>query len=114
MQELASHLPIIGIALLFWLLIIRPQSKRQKAVLSMQAGLQPGTEVMLTSGIFGTLERVEDDAVWVRVAEGVTLKAAKGAVGSVVSEPAGPTVTHDPDQDPGHDPGDQAPPPRDV
>lgn len=111
MQELASLLPIIGIALLFWLLIIRPQSKRQKAVLSMQAGLQPGTEVMLTSGIFGTLERVEDDAVWVRVAEGVTLKAAKGAVGSVVTEDAGPSVSHDPQHDAGED---QAPPPRDA
>ena len=114
MQELASLLPIIGIALLFWLLIIRPQSKRQKAVQSMQAGLQPGTEVMLTSGIFGTLERVEDDAVWVRVAEGVTLKAAKGAVGSVVTDPAhhaDPTVTHDPQHDAGED---QAHPPRDA
>ena len=84
MQELASLLPIIGIALLFWLLIIRPQSKRQKAVRTMQAGLEPGTEVMLTSGVYGTLERVEEDTVWIRVAEGVTLKAARGAVGSVV------------------------------
>ncbi len=95
MQELVSILPIIGIALLFWLLIIRPQSKRQKAVRTMQSGLQPGTEVMLTSGVYGILDRVEDDTVWVRVAEGVTLKVAKGAVGNVVlpepaADPAGP------------------------
>jgi preprotein translocase subunit YajC len=83
-QELASLLPFVGIALLFWLLIIRPQSKRQKAVASMQAGLEVGTDVMLTSGVYGTVERVEDDVVHVRVADGVTLKVAKGAVGSVV------------------------------
>ena len=67
MQELASLLPIIGIALLFWLLIIRPQSKRQKAVQSMQAGLQPGTEVMLTSGIFvhRATDAVSLAAIWV-------------------------------------------------
>ena len=36
MNELVSLLPIVGIALLFWLLIIRPQSKRQKALVALQ------------------------------------------------------------------------------
>ncbi len=89
MQELGPLVPIIGIALLFWLLIIRPQSKRQKAVRTMQAGLEPGSRVMLTSGIHGTLDRVEDDVVWVTVAEGVTLRVAKGAVGTVVHPDTG-------------------------
>ena len=83
-EELVSLLPIIGIALLFWLLIIRPQSRRQKAVRAMQSQLQPGSEVMLSSGIFGTLEQVADDHVLLRVADGVTLKVMKGAVANVV------------------------------
>ena len=104
MEQLVSLLPIIGIALLFWLLIIRPQSRRQKAVVAMQSELQPGTEVMLSSGVFGTLEQVEDDHVLLRVADGVVLKVVKGAVANVVpaaeetgttqatSEPAPPTT----------------------
>ena len=84
MEELVSLLPIIGIALLFWLLIIRPQSRRQKAVLAMQSQLEPGSEVMLSSGVFGTLEQVSDDHVMLRVADGVTLKVVKGAVANVV------------------------------
>ena len=84
MEELVSLLPIIGIALLFWLLIIRPQSRRQKALAAMQSALQPGSEVMLSSGMYGTLEQVEDDHVLLRVADGVTLKVAKGAVANVV------------------------------
>lgn len=100
MQELVSLLPIIGIALLFWLLIIRPQSKRQKAVQAMQSGLEPGTEVMLTSGVYGTLDRVEDDTIWVRVADGVTLKVAKGAVGSVVHAEPAPQPSADPTDEP--------------
>ncbi len=87
MNELGPLLPIIGIGLLFWLLIIRPQSRRQKAVLAMQSTLEPGSEVMLSSGIFGTLERVEDDHVLLRVADGVTLKVVKGAVANVVPQP---------------------------
>ena len=90
MEELVSLLPIIGIALLFWLLIIRPQSRRQKAVVAMQSALEPGSEVMLSAGIFGTLVQVEDDHVLLRVADGVTLKVMKGAVANVVhqEEPA--------------------------
>jgi preprotein translocase subunit YajC len=83
-EELVSLLPIIGIALLFWLLIIRPQSRRQKAVVAMQSALEPGSEVMLSSGLFGTLVAVEDDHVLLRVADGVTLKVMKGAVANVV------------------------------
>jgi preprotein translocase subunit YajC len=83
-QELASLLPIVGIALLFWLLIIRPQSKRQRAVREMQSELQPGQEVMLTAGVFGTIEQITDDHLLLRVADGVVIRVAKGAVGNVV------------------------------
>jgi preprotein translocase subunit YajC len=85
-------LPIVGIALLFWFMIIRPQSRQRKAVLAMQSALEPGTEVMLTSGVYGTVVRIEDDKVWVDVAPGVTLTVAKGAIGQVVP-PA--TAEHD-------------------
>lgn len=98
MENVVGLLPIIGIALLFWLLIIRPQSKRQKAVRAMQSQLEPGAEVMLTSGVFGTLEQVADDHVMLRVADGVTLKVVKGAVANVVA----------PDEAPGTE---QTPPP---
>lgn len=84
MQELASLLPIIGIALLFWFLIIRPQSKRQRAVRQMQSQLQVGQEVMLTSGMFGTIEQINDEDLDLRIADGVTVKVAKGAVANVV------------------------------
>ncbi len=43
-------LPLVGIALLFWLFIIRPASRRQKELGRMQASLTVGDEVMLTSG----------------------------------------------------------------
>ena len=61
MNELVSLLPIIGIGLLFWLLIIRPQSRRQKALATLQGGLAPGNEVMLSSGFYGVVDQVEDD-----------------------------------------------------
>ena len=86
-EQLASLLPIIGIALLFWLLLIRPASRRQKELRRMQSSLDVGDEVMLTSGIFGRLVAVENDNIHVEIADGVTIKAARGAIGSVVPKP---------------------------
>ena len=96
MEQLVSLLPIVGIALLFWLLIIRPQSKRARAVREMQSALQAGSDVMLTSGIFGTIVQVADDHLLLRIADGVTIKVAKGAVGNVI-DPATRTETTEPE-----------------
>ena len=79
-----SLLPLVGIALLFWLLVIRPAQRRQKEVARMQDSLAVGDEVMLTSGLYGTLSAIEDDHIRVEVAPGVLLKFARAAVGSVV------------------------------
>ncbi len=89
MPELVSLLPIVGIAFLFWFLIIRPASKRQKELSRMQGALEIGDDVMLSSGIFGTLAGLDGDNVRVLVADGVTIKVARGAVANVVPpEPA--------------------------
>ena len=96
MDGLVSLLPLIGIALLFWLLIIRPQSRRQKAVREMQSALEPGAEVMLSSGVFGTVVAVEDDHLLLQVADGVTLKVIKGAVANVVPPAEAPDDTVEP------------------
>jgi len=93
-NELVSLLPIIGIGLLFWLLIIRPQSRRQKALASLQGGLAPGNEVMLSSGFYGVVDQVDDDRIHLRIAEGVTVEVARGAVANVVQPPEPPTTEH--------------------
>lgn len=100
-------LPIVGIALLFWFMIIRPQSRQRKAVLAMQASLEPGAEVMLTSGVYGTVSSIEDDRVRVDVAPGVTLTVAKGAIGQVVPPREAEELTEAHDDTPGDTEPDQ-------
>ncbi|GAB4004740.1 preprotein translocase subunit YajC [Nocardioides ultimimeridianus] len=84
MQQLLSWLPILLIAVVFWLLIIRPAQRRQSATLTMQKTVDVGDDVVLTSGIFGTVVELTDDHVGVEVAEGVTLRVLRGAIGSKV------------------------------
>jgi preprotein translocase subunit YajC len=84
-QDLASTLlPLIAIALVFWLLIIRPQSRRQRELRAMQSSLSVGDEVVLTSGIHGVVRGVDSDVVQVEVASGVTIRVARAAIGIVV------------------------------
>jgi preprotein translocase subunit YajC len=102
--QLGALLPIIGIALLFWLLIIRPASRRQKELSRMQGSLNVGDEVMLTSGIFAVLTSIEEDNnLHVTIADGVTIKVARGAIASVVrpepaEEPADELAADEPEE----------------
>ncbi len=87
MGEYAGLLPIVAIALLFWLLIIRPASRRQRELRTMQGSLSVGDEVMLTSGVFAFVVEIADDHLLVEIAEGVTIKVARGAVGQIIQQP---------------------------
>ena len=103
MSELASLLPLVGIALLFWFLMIRPAQRRQREVRQMQSSLVVGDEVMLTSGIYGVLESLDDERVRVELAPGVVVEVARGAVGQKVSPAAGSETPEslDTDREPG-------------
>lgn len=89
--ELVQLLPLVGIALLFWLLVIRPASRRSRELSRMQGALSVGDEVMLTSGVFGTLRELAEDRVGVEIAPGVIIHVARGAVGTVVPPELGET-----------------------
>jgi len=84
-SELASLLPLVGIALLFWVLMIRPAQRRQRNLRQMQSSLSVGDEVMLTSGIYGVLRSLGDDRIDVEIAPGTVVAVARGAVGSVLT-----------------------------
>ncbi len=85
MSDLASTLvPLSAFALLFWLLLIRPQSRRQRELRNMQSALSVGDEVVLTSGIHGVVRGIDDDVAQVEVASGVVIRVARGAIGVVL------------------------------
>lgn len=86
MQDLLPLLTLVGFALLLWLLLVRPQARRQRELRTMQSTLEVGDEVMLTSGVFGTVADLDDGQARVEIAEGVVIRVARGAVGTVVTQ----------------------------
>jgi preprotein translocase subunit YajC len=93
--EIVSLLPLVGIALLFWLLLIRPAAKRQKELARMQSSLKAGDEVILTSGVFGVLRDADGEHLRLEIADGVVIKVARAAVGTVVQPRL---VEHEPEE----------------
>lgn len=91
MEGLIQLLPVLGIVLIFWLLVIRPGVRREKDRRSMQAALTVGDRVVLTSGFFGTITAVHDDRADIELAPGTTVQVALGAVGAL--DPSADTPT---------------------
>lgn len=65
---------------MFYLLIIRPQRKRQKEAQSLLADLKKGDKVLTAGGIYGTIEAIAEDSFVVRIESGATMRVAKGSV----------------------------------
>ena len=86
MQDFLPVVTLVGFALLLWLLLVRPQARRQRELGHMQSTLEVGDEVMLTSGVYATVRGLDEDVAQVEIADGVTIKVARGAVGQVVQE----------------------------
>lgn len=99
MADIASLLPIILIGAAFWFLILRPQKQRQKAQAQMLRSIAPGTEVMTTAGLFGTVVSSTDEELQLEVAPGVVLRMLPAAVSKIVTA-VEPAPTSDPDDAP--------------
>jgi len=79
---------IMGV--LFYFLLIRPQSKARKEMEARLAKLKAGDEVLLSSGLFAVIDRVDEkDAkvIWLKLG-GSIVKARRQAVVALAGEPA--------------------------
>ena len=86
-------LPILLIIPILYLVMIRPQQKRQKQWQQMLAAIKAGDRVTTAGGIRGIILSIKDDVIVIRVApDGVKLEVAKNAIASVTTQD-GPSGT---------------------
>jgi preprotein translocase subunit YajC len=80
-------LPILLFIPLLYLLMIRPQQKRQKQWQQMLAGIKSGDKVTTAGGIRGIILSIKDDSIIIRVApDNLKLEVAKSAIASVTTQ----------------------------
>jgi len=84
-------LPLMFVVLYF--LLIRPQQKRVREQQSLQRAVEVGDEILTTSGLYGILTAMDDEDIWIEIADNIEVRMARGAVlrrtqaAEVVAEP---------------------------
>jgi preprotein translocase subunit YajC len=88
-----QFLPIVGMVVIFWFLIIRPQMRQQKAHREKIAAVKKGDQVVTAGGLLGKVIKVDDQYAEIEIAQGVRVKAVKATLGDIV--PPGGTPAND-------------------
>ena len=79
-------LPMLLIIGVFYVLLIRPQQKRQKELQQTISQLKAGDRVVTTGGVIGTITTVRDTSFLIRSADKSILEIARSAVAGIEAE----------------------------
>lgn len=79
--------PFILMAGIFYVMIYRPQKRDQKKRADMLNSLRVGTRIVTIGGLLGTITKVQDDKLRIKVADHVEIYIRKSAVGGVLTTP---------------------------
>jgi preprotein translocase subunit YajC len=79
-SEFLTLLPMIGIFVVFYFLLIRPQQKRAKEQKAMIEALQKGDEVVTAGGIVGKVTKLDENYVTLQVAGGTEIGFQRSAI----------------------------------
>ena len=83
---LTGLLPMILIIAVFYMLLIRPQQKRQRQLQETISQLKAGDRIVTTGGVIGTITTVRDTSFLIRSADKSILEIARSAVAGVDEE----------------------------
>ena len=76
--QLVPFFLILGI---FYFVILLPMRRRQRKVAEFQGALKVGDRVVTTSGIYGSITKVNETTVQLQIANNVRIEVAKAAIG---------------------------------
>lgn len=79
-------IPMLLVFGVFYLLLIRPQQRKQRQLQATIAELKAGDKVVTTGGIIGTITAVRDTSFLIRSADKSILEIARSAVAGIDSE----------------------------
>ncbi|HEX9162870.1 MAG TPA: preprotein translocase subunit YajC [Thermoanaerobaculia bacterium] len=85
---IAQVLPILAIGLVFYFIVIAPATKQRRKTQEMLNSLKKGDRVVTSGGIYGTIQGVDPEVVYLKIAENVKVKVARSAVSGVITSEA--------------------------
>lgn len=87
-NPLLSFLPLVAIIVIMWLLLLRPQAKRQKQHRAMLENLQKGDRVMTAGGLLGTIAGIKEkeNTLIVKLSDNVKVEVARNMISQVLKQ----------------------------
>jgi preprotein translocase subunit YajC len=86
--DLMSFAPLALIFVVFYFLLIRPQTKKAKEHKAMLSALRRGDKVVTAGGIVGSVVKLQgDDEVVVEIADGVRVRVVRSTITTVLTRP---------------------------
>jgi len=79
-------LPMLVIFAIMYFMLIRPQQRKERERQKLIEAVKSGDRVMFSGGILGTVVNVKEGILVIRVAEGVKIEVARGAVSRVLTK----------------------------
>lgn len=83
-SSLVGFLPIIIMFVILYLLIFRPQQKKQKDIMKMRKEIQRNEKVVTNGGIIGTIYSIKGDVVVLKVADNVKIEVTRSAIANKI------------------------------
>lgn len=80
MNGIMQIVPLLGIFVVFYFFMIRPQQKRQKQENDFRSTLKKGDEVKTIGGMYGTVDSVDETSVILRLDATLKVRFDKSAI----------------------------------
>jgi preprotein translocase subunit YajC len=87
MEQMVGNILLFGLLFGFiYFVMIRPNKRARAEHQRLIDSIEPGDEVMTTTGIFGTVKRMGDEELLLEIAPGVEIRMVRRAIATRVSE----------------------------
>jgi len=83
---IAQLAPFVLIFIIFWVLLIQPARRRQKAHQKMLEELKRGDKVVTNGGLHGEVAGIENGVVFLKISDNVKVRVSKSAVAGLQGE----------------------------
>ncbi len=84
-QTIFQFVMIGGVFAIFYLLVILPANKQKRKTQEMLNSLKKGDRVVTSGGIYGTVQGVEPEVIYLKIADNVRVKVARSAITGVLT-----------------------------
>jgi len=95
-SDLGALLPLLLLVAAFVFLVLRPARNRQRQMAALQNSLDVGSDVMLTSGVFGVVTWIGDETLEVEIAPDTVVRVHRQAIGKVLSDEESARMANEP------------------